>query len=72
MTRIECFKFHPPGTKFSKEEGWKFAPLNMIYDVKKEDFRYKERLVVGGHVTDETEYMTYPLTVQSIYLRICW
>ena len=30
LKKLKCFKFHPPGTKFGKAQGWQYAPLHMI------------------------------------------
>jgi hypothetical protein len=32
---------------------------HMIFDVKMEDFRRKERFIAGGHSTDTQNAMTY-------------
>ena len=64
MEDNQWFQFKPPGTKMNKEEGWQFSPLHMSFDIKKEDLMHKARLVVGGHVIDASDHMTYTSTVQ--------
>jgi hypothetical protein len=43
---------------------------HMIFDVKMEDFRCKERFVVGGHTTDTPHAMTYVNVVSRESVRI--
>ncbi len=59
LERLKCFQFYGPNQKFSKNEGWQYAPIHMIFDVKQQDLRYKARLVVGGHVVDSSDHITY-------------
>ena len=70
LDRLAVFEYHPPGKSFPKEEGWQFAPLRMIYDVKQADLRHKARLVVGGHVVDSSHLIKYSSTVQDISVRL--
>ena len=51
LIRLKVFAFHPPGSehKFPASEGWQYAPLIMVFDVKSEDQRYKARYCLGGH-----------------------
>ena len=39
--------------------GHKHINYHLIYDVKMEDFRHKDRLVAGGHMTETPKCMTY-------------
>ena len=70
LKRLNCFKFHPPGTKFSKNQGWQYAPLHMRFDIKKQDMRYKARLVAGGNVVDASNYVKTSTTVHDLSVRL--
>jgi hypothetical protein len=60
------FDYHDPvKTRFKRSEGWQFAPMHMIFDVKA-DGRYKARLCVGGNVLDCDDYTTFSSTIQDI------
>ena len=64
------FQLYPPKTKFDNKDGWQYAPMHMMFDVKKQDLRHKSRLVVGGHSVDSTEYTTYSSTIKDVYVRL--
>ena len=66
LENIGVFQLSLPKTKFEKKYGWQYAPMRMIFDVKQQDFRYKDRLVVGGHVVDSNEYTTYSSTIKCV------
>jgi hypothetical protein len=34
LHRLNVFKFHAPNHKCSRAEGWQFAPMHMVYDIK--------------------------------------
>ena len=53
-----------------KQQGWQFAPIHMIYDIKQQDLRHKARLVVGGHVVDSTDHVVYSSNVHNISVRL--
>ena len=67
---LNVFKFHPANHKCSKTDGWQFAPMHMIFDVKQQDLRCKARLVVGGHVVDLSQYTTYSLVIENLSVRL--
>jgi hypothetical protein len=48
LRRLNVCKFHAPNHKCDQKDGWQFAPMHMIFDVKQQDMRYKAWLVVGG------------------------
>jgi hypothetical protein len=70
LHRLDCFEFHEPNFNFKRSEGWQFASMHMIYDVKQEDLRHKARFVVGGHMVDSTSHITYSSTIQDITIRL--
>ena len=70
LDKLNAFIYHAPTKQFSKSDGWKYAPLHMIYSVKAEDGRYKARLVAGGHVVDSSNYTTYSSTVEGLSIRL--
>ena len=63
-----CFEYFPPYYKFGKE--YQYAPLRIIFDVKKEDLRRKSRLVAGGHVVNSDMYQSYSSVVQTRTIRL--
>ena len=70
LERLHCFKFMPPSHKLSKKDGWQFAPLHMIFEIKQQDLRHKARFVVGGHVVDASQHVTYSSTIQDLSVRL--
>lgn len=70
LDRLGVFVYYPAGKIFARSEGWQFAPLRMIFDIKQQDLRRKARLVVGGHVIDSSEHQTFSSTIQDISVRI--
>ena len=70
LIHLDVFSFHPPNTRFLKQDGWQWAPLHMIFDIKREDHRYKARLVIGGNVINSSQHTTYSSTVQDISTRL--
>jgi hypothetical protein len=55
--------------KSFKRDGYQYAPLQMIFDVK-QDMRRKARLVLGGHVIDASGHDTYASNMKGISSRI--
>ena len=51
--------------------GYKWIPLQMIFDVKI-DFTRKARLVAGGHLTDPPTTLTYSSVVSRESLRLAF
>lgn len=70
LHRLDCFEFVDPSRKFTRDEGWQFAPMRMIFDIKQEDLRHKARFVVGGHVVDSSSHTTYSSTISDISVRL--
>ena len=71
MTALDesgCFEYYPPKHKFGKD--YQYAPLRIIFDVKKEDLRRKSRLVAGGHVVNSDMYQSYASVVQTRTVRL--
>ena len=69
LQELDTFKIFPPDYKFKNADGWQYAPLRMIFEVKR-DLRRKARLVIGGHVTDATGYDTYASTIRTENVRL--
>jgi hypothetical protein len=42
----------------------------MIFDVKMDDFRHKERFVAGGHTTDTPHSITYAIVMSREAVRV--
>ena len=56
--------YQPP-----KQEGWQYAPLHLVFDVKS-DGRAKARCVMGGDVTNADQYDTFEATVKIENVRL--
>eukprot|EP00980_Cylindrotheca_fusiformis_P010182 scaffold2267_cov92-Cylindrotheca_fusiformis.AAC.1 len=69
LERLRVFDFHPPSKRFERSNGWQFAPMHMIFDIKA-DGRYKARLCVGGNVLDCENHVTYSSTIKDITIRL--
>ena len=70
LQRLNVFEFHAPNYRCEKAEGWQFAPMHMIFDVKQQDLRHKARLVVGGHVIDSSNHTTYSSVIENLSVRL--
>jgi len=70
LKTLDVFSFKSASHVCSKSDGWSYAPMHMIFDVKREDLRHKSRLVVGGHVIDSSKHNTYSSTVQDLSVRL--
>ena len=68
LTKAGVWEFKQPNFKVPK--GYQYAPLTLIFDVKQEDLRRKDRLVAGGHVVDSTMYESYSSVVKTRTIRI--
>ena len=64
LERLSLLQLSPPKIKFDKKDGWKYASMHIIFDVKQQDLRHKARIVVGGLVVDSKENTTYLSTIQ--------
>ena len=53
----------------ARENGFQFAPLRMIFDVKVDLIR-KSRLVIGGHVVNSSGHNLYASIIKSVSARI--
>ena len=62
------WEYHPPHFKHTSD--YQFAPLRIIFDVKKDDLRRKARMVAGGHKVDATMWEAYASTVEGISIRL--
>ena len=70
LDNIHTFKYYPPNKRSRKEDGWQYAPLQMIYEVKQQDLRMKSRLIIVGQVINSSMHTTYSLNIQSISVRL--
>ena len=52
LQKAGVWEFHPPHTK--PKEGYQYALLRLIFDIKQEDLRRKARMVAGGYVITES------------------
>jgi hypothetical protein len=69
LQRLCVFEYHSPDTRFNRKDGWQFAPMHMIFDIKA-DGRFKARLCVGGNVLDVSTHTTYSSTIQDVSVRL--
>ena len=70
LDKLSCFEYHGTDKQFNKSNGWQYATIHMIYDIKAEDRRHKARLVVGGHMIDASMHTKYSSNVQSMSVRM--
>ena len=66
LEQLMVFQHHSPETRFAKAEGWQFAPMHVIFDIKQEDLRHKARLVGGDHVIDSSHLSTCSSTIGNL------
>ena len=70
LEKLNCLKFYPKGTKFTKEEGYKFTKSNMIFDQKQKYLQHKSILLVGGNLVDFNIHNNYSYSVQNISVSL--
>ncbi len=68
LDHLNVFEYHL--TRFQNEEGWQFAPLRMMFDIKQQDLKRKARLVIGGHVIDSSNHITFSSIILDISVKI--
>ncbi|MGH7955291.1 MAG: hypothetical protein ACREOZ_04955 [Gloeomargaritales cyanobacterium] len=68
LEKMKCFEYKPPS--FKPEKGYQYAPMRLIFTIKKEDLRFKARLVIGGHVVDASMHNSYASTVNPLSIRL--
>ena len=68
LDQARCFKYYPPTYKVP--QGYQYAPLRLIFDVKQENLRRKARLVAGGHVVNSNMYESYSSVIQTRTIRL--
>eukprot|EP00957_Ditylum_brightwellii_P013296 1003194-Ditylum_brightwellii.AAC.2 len=69
LERLDVFQYFEPGKKSYKNDGWQYALMHMIFDVK-HNLSRKARFVVGGHVINLSGHMTYSSTIKDISVRL--
>jgi hypothetical protein len=70
LDRLNVFQYKSPTYVCGKSEGWQFAPMHMIFDIKQQDLQHKARVVCGGHVIDSTGHVTYSSTIKDISMQL--
>ena len=70
LERLSVFIFKPPNFTCKKSDGWQYAPMHMIFDIKQQDMRYKARLVMGGNVVDPSKYSTFSSTIENLSVKL--
>ena len=68
LQKAGVWEFYPPHSR--PKEGYQYAPLKLIFDVKREDLRRKVRMVAGGHVIESSMFEKYLSVVQTRTIRI--
>ena len=68
LQHLNCFRVQERQNWNPRDEGYQYAPLRLIFDVKS-DGRRKARLVVGGHVV-RCDLNTYASTVKTLSVRL--
>jgi hypothetical protein len=60
LERLRVFDYHnPTTTHFKQSEGWQFAPMHNLFNIKA-DGRFKAQLCAGGNVVDCDNYNPAP------------
>ena len=70
LDQLNCFRYHPSHKRFPRSQGWQFASVHMISDIKAQYLRHKARLVVRGHMIDSSMHNTYSSNVQNLSVRL--
>eukprot|EP00957_Ditylum_brightwellii_P090553 6895904-Ditylum_brightwellii.AAC.1 len=52
-----------------RKDGWQYAPMHMIFDIK-HDLQRKAQFVVDGHIINSSDHNTYSSTVKDILVRL--
>ena len=68
LENLSVWRFYPPGPRMGSD--FQKAPLRMIFDMKKEDFRRKARHAVGGYKIDSSHIESFSSVVQSMSIRM--
>ena len=66
---MKVFKELPSSLRKARVNGFQFAPLRIIFDVKVDLIR-KSILVIGGRVVDSSRHNLYASTMKSVSARI--
>eukprot|EP00957_Ditylum_brightwellii_P106507 8126036-Ditylum_brightwellii.AAC.1 len=61
LERLNDFEYYEASKRFQREEGWQFAPMQMMFNIK-QDLCRKARFVIGVHIIDSLQHNTYSLT----------
>eukprot|EP00957_Ditylum_brightwellii_P188406 14342877-Ditylum_brightwellii.AAC.1 len=69
LERLGLFQYHGAKTRFHQNDGWQYAPIHMIFDIKHDPHR-KARFVVGGYITASFELTPYSSTIKDISVRL--
>eukprot|EP00957_Ditylum_brightwellii_P114233 8709096-Ditylum_brightwellii.AAC.1 len=69
LERLGVFQYHDARMKFHWNDGWQYAPMHMIFDIKHDLWR-KARFVVGGHGIDYFDHTTYSSIIKDISVRL--
>jgi ribosomal protein L37E len=70
LNRLDVFEYKSPSHACNESDGWHFAPMHMIVDIKQQDLQHKARLVCGGHVIDLLGHVTYSSTIKDISVQL--
>ena len=69
LMSMKVFRELPSSLRKARAEGFQFALLRMIYDIKV-DLRRKARLVIGVHVVGSSGHKVYASITKSVSDRI--
>eukprot|EP00957_Ditylum_brightwellii_P112823 8602007-Ditylum_brightwellii.AAC.1 len=69
LERLGVFQYHDAKTKFHQNDGWQYAPMHMVFDIKY-DLCMKARFIVEGHVIDSPEHTSYSSMIKDISVRL--
>ena len=66
LERLDVLQLYPPKTKFKNKDGWKYAPIHIIFYVKQQALRHNIRLFLSENVVDFTQHTTYSSTTKDV------
>eukprot|EP00957_Ditylum_brightwellii_P074023 5624595-Ditylum_brightwellii.AAC.1 len=69
LDHLDVFEFHKSSVRMHRKDGWQYAPMHMIFDIK-HDLQRKAEFDVGSHVIDFSDHNTYSSTVKDILVRL--
>ena len=68
LQKAGVWEFYSPHSK--PKEGYQYAPLRLIFNIKEDGLRRKARMVAEGYVIESSMFENYSSVVQTRTIRI--